>query len=468
MKSINLGSENTFKSIIELAIPAMIAQLVGVLYNIVDRIYVGNIETYGSISLVGLGVCSPITTLISSFAFLVGLGGAPLFSIALGEKNEERSKQILSNAFLMLIVLSALIMLVFYLALDPMLYAFGASAESFPYAKKYMMIYLIGTFFSIISLGLNQFLTAQGNSFFAMMTTSISCLLNVGLDPLFLFAFHMGVEGAAIATVICLFISFGLTMFFILRKSRIKLSLGNYNLKLMGEILKLGFSPFIITATDSVVIILLNSTLQKYGEKDGDFYIEVATIVQAFETLVTGPLLGISSGTQPVLGFNYGAKNIPLIKKAEKQILLMAVVFTTLCFGFSFLLSKPFAQLFLGFSTSDYSEQIIIASVKYIQIYMYGIIPLAFQYVFVDGLTGMGQAKYSIWLSLNRKVILLIPAMILLPYLTHEASSCFYAELIADVVSGVVTSLVYLMLIKKILKKRLEEPINPAITKTSN
>ncbi len=442
MKSVDLGSDKTWNSILKLALPAMLAQLVNVLYNIVDRIYVGNIPDVGSISLIGLGVCSPITTLISSFGYLIGLGGAPLFSIALGEKNPHKAKQILSNAFLMLLVVSALIMLTFYLSLDPMLYAFGASKTSFSYAKTYMTFFLMGTFFSIIATGLNQFLSAQGYSLFAMISTLSACILNIFLDPLFIFVFNLGVKGAAIATVISQFLSFGLALFFLLKKATVPLSFGGYSLKIVFQILKLGFSPFIITASDSLILILLNSVLEKTGGDQGDYFIEVATIVQAFESLVTGPLLGISSGTQPVLGYNYGAKNIPLIKKAEKQITLFALGFTTVCFEFSFLISRPFSQMFVGFSNSGGdSASIVDASVKFIQVYMYGIIPLSFQYVFVDGLTGMGQAKYSIWLSLNRKLILYIPSL----------------YLIADVASGIVSSIFYFILTPRIFKKRLDE-----------
>lgn len=443
-----------------LALPAMAAQLVNVLYNIVDRIYVGNMPVIGSDALIGIGVCAPITTLISSFAFLIGLGGAPLFSISLGEQNEERAKKILSNAFLMLLILSALLMIIFYSFLTPMLYAFGASAKSFPYARAYMLIYLSGTFFSIVSLGLNQFLTAQGESFLAMLTTLAACLFNIALDPLFMYVLNMGIYGAALATVICQFISFSLVILLLLFKSKIRLSFSKPDLAIIRKTLKLGFSPFIIIVTDSIVLIILNSTLQKYGGEDGDFYIEVNTIVQAFQSLITGPLLGISSGTQPILGYNYGAKNISLIKKAEKQIVICGLAFTSICFVLSYFVSEPFSRMFIALSSSSQNtEEVIQTSVKYIGLYMYGIIPLSLQYVFVDGLTGMGQANYSIWLSLNRKVFLLIPLTLILPYITKSAPSAFYAELTADVISGLVSTAVYMIITPKILKRRAESPL---------
>lgn len=458
MTKINLGSEKTWPVILKLALPAMLAQLVSVLYNIVDRIYVSNMPTNGDVALIGIGVVSPIATFISSFAFLVGLGGAPLFSIALGEKNGERAKKILSNAFLMLIILSGLLMILFYSVMKPMLFAFGASETSYPYAKAYLQIYLIGTFFSVISLGLNQFLSAQGESIKAMVTTTSACILNIGLDPLLMYVFNLGIRGAAIATILCQFCSFCFAITFLLKGSKIKLSFGNYSLKIIFSILKLGFSPFLIMATDSIIIILLNSMLQKFGGENGDFLIEVATIVCAFESLITGPLLGISSGTQPILGYNYGAKRVDLIKKAEKQLTLFALGFCTCAFGLSFLISRPFALIFVG--NHNASEEVIEAAVKYIRWYMYGIIPLAFQYIYVDGLTGMGQAKYSVWLSMNRKLFVLLPLTILLPLFTNNATTCFMAEPIADVWSGITSLVVFVILIPKILAKRTLEHVD--------
>lgn len=453
MSSEYLGNKNTLKSIFKLAIPSMIAQLISVLYNIVDRIYVGNIPVIGEKALIGVGVCSPITTLITSFAFLIGLGGAPIFSIALGEQDKEKAKKILSNALLMLLIVSSIIIIIFYSAMEPLLFLFGASNESIVYAKGYLTIYLIGTFFSIITLGLNQYLIAQGDSLKAMITTIIGCVINIGLDPLFMYALNMDVKGAALATVISQFVSFAFVILILLRKSSIKISFGNYDIKLMGKILRLGISPFIIMATDSIILILLNSCLKMYGGDKGDFYIEVATIVQAFMTLITGPLLGISSGTQPILGYNYGAKNKDLIIKAEKQILVFCLIFTSICFGLSFLVARPFSIMFVGIGKDTVNQELIYDATKFIFYYMIGIIPLSFQYAFVDGLTGLGLAKYSIWLSLIRKVVLFIPALFLLPLITKDVTTAFFAEPICDVGSAVITSISYLIILPKVLKR---------------
>ena len=467
MKKIDLGSEKTWPVIVKLALPARLAQLVSVLYNIVDRIYVSNRPNDGAEALVGIGVISPIVSFVTSFAFLVGLGGAPLRSIALGEKNEKKAKKVLSNAFLILLILSAILMGLFYAIRKPRLFCFGASAESYPFARAYLLVYLSGTFFSIVSFGLNQFLSAQGESFKARLTTLIACLLNVGLDPLFRYGFHRGIQGAALATILCQFVSFVLVLIFLTRKNtKVKLSFGQYDVKTRGSIIRLGFSPFIIRCTDSIIIILLNRMLQKYGNGKGDFYIEVATIIQAFFSLITGPLLGISSGTQPILGYDYGAKRIDLIKKAEKQLIIFALVFCTACFLLSFALAKPFAEIFVGFKSEDgNSEEVIQASEKFIRYYRIGVIPLASQYVYVDGLTGRGQAKYSIWLSLNRKFFVLVPLTILLPFFLHTAESAFLAEPIADICSGVVSLIVYYLITPKIFCKRRKATLNPSLKK---
>lgn len=457
MMTINLGSKNTFKSILYLAIPSMIAQLVNILYNIVDRIFIGNMPSNGEIALIGVGVCAPILTFLSSFAYLIGLGGAPVFSMSLGEKNEENSKKILANAFILLMIISVILLIIIYPLAKPILYLFGVSEQSFPYAYSYLLIYLGGTFFSILSLGLTQFIIAQGKSTLAMLVTLLGCVINVGLDPLLIYVCNMGVNGAALATLISQFVSFLFVLFLLLKVTNIKLSFCRLEKKISMKILKLGFSPFIITCTDSIIFICLNTCLKNYGGIKADFYIEVATIVQAFFSLTTGPLLGISSGTQPLLAYNYGAKNVNLIKKSEFQITLFAFIFCTVCFGLSFFVAEPFARLFISLASNTPNEEVITIAGKVIMIYMFGIIPLAFQYVFVDGLTGLGQAKYSIWLSLNRKIVLLLPLTILLSIVTKDAFSVFYAELIADVVSSVVSSGVYLILIKKILNKRAHE-----------
>lgn len=457
MQKMNLGSKNTLKTIFMLIIPSMIAQLVNVLYNIVDRIYIGNIPEIGNIALVGIGVVAPISTLITSFGFLVGLGGAPLFSIALGEQDQNKARKILANGFLMLLILASIILVFFYIFMDQILYTFGATNDSFIYAKDYFSFYLFGAFFAILTLGLNQYLTAQGQASRAMLTTIIGCSLNVVLDPIFMFTLNLGVKGAAIATLICQIISFLFVVFSLLFNKNIKLTFGGYNLRTMVDIVKLGFSPFVIVATDSVVFIVLNVVLKNFAssESNANTYLQIATIVTAFESLITGPLLGISTGSQPILGFNYGAKNKELVIKAEKQIFAIAFIFCLLTFIFSFALSKPFASLFLNLTNQSgvSNDSIIDLASHYIFIYMIGIIPLAFQYCSVDGLTAIGKSKYSIWLSLFRKVVLLLPLTYIIPLITKNATDAFFSEPIADVISAIVSTTVFLIIMPKIVHK---------------
>ncbi len=438
----------------QLALPSMLAQLVSVLYSIVDRIFIGNMSEIGEIALIGVGVVAPITTFISSFAYWVGYGGSPIFSMSLGEKNEENAKKILSNSFVMLLTLSTIIMAIFYPLGKPLLYLFGASETSFPYAYQYFLIYLGGTFFSILTLGLNQFVIAQGKSLLAMCVTLVGAILNVILDPIFIYVFNMGVSGAAWATLISQFVSFLFVLFLLLKVTDIKLSFQKIDWKIVKKIIKLGFSPFVILATDSVIYIALNTCIKSFGGNDADFYIEIATITQAFFSLFTGPLLGISTGTQPLLAYNYGAKKVELIKKAEKQLIVFALIFTSISFLLSFFIGSPFARLFISLSSSTPNENVIVTSGKVISIYMYGIIPLSFQYICVDGLTGLGQANYSIWLSLFRKIVLLLPLTILLPLCSGNAFLIFYAEPIADTIASFTSLIVYLILMPKILRRR--------------
>lgn len=451
MKSLDLGSKKVASTVMKLAFPAMLAQFVNVLYSIVDRMFVGNIPVIGDTALAGLGVVAPLATFISAFAFLIGIGGAPLFAMSLGENNEEKAKNILSNALLALIVVAVAVSVVIFAAANPVLRLFGASDNTFSYAKQYLMIYTAGAIFSITAVGLNQFIIAQGYSGVGMCTTVIGALANVGLDPLFIYVFKMNVAGAALATIISQFLSFVFVVVFLLMKNtKIKLSFGNYSIKTIGKMFKLGLSPFLIIATDSVIIIVSNMMLKMYGGANADMWITVSTIVQAFLSLITMPLLGISTGTQPVLSFNYGAKNIALIKKAEKVIVVMGLAFTSLVFALSFPLAAPVARLFTA------NKEIIADAVWGIRIYMIGIIPLSLQYVFVDGMTALGQPKFAVTLSMTRKMVVYLGSIVFLPML-WGVEAVFYAEPIADIFGACLSTTVFSIFFPKIMKKRAAE-----------
>ncbi len=447
MKSIDLGNDKINKTIFKLAIPAMLGQLVNVLYGIVDRMYIGNISEIGDIALGGVGVSVPITTLLTSFSYLIGVGGAPLLAMNLGAKREKEANKILANGFLAMLVISIIIPLITLCALDPLLLAFGATNENLIYAHEYMFIYLLGAPFAIMALGLNQFIICQGNSMSGMKTMLIGAIVNIILDPIFIFTFKLNVAGAAIATVIAQFASFMYTLIVLIRKTQIRINFGNYDLKLIGRIMIMGLSPFIILATDSIVNICLNASLKQAAGLDANTYLTVSTITTSFFQLITMPLLGISSGTQSFISFNYGANKNERLMHGERNILLFAIIFCTISFGLSFLIAKPFIKIF---TNDEYISNITIESIK---IFMYGIIPLAFQYCFVDCLTALAKPKAAAFCSLFRKC-LIISTTFLLP-LGIGVMGCFYAEMISDIISSIVTTIFFVIVFPKIMHRHL-------------
>lgn len=451
-KTNDLGRDPVGKLVLRLAVPSMLAQFVNVLYGIVDRMYIGNIQGVGDAALAGVGVCGPIVTLISSFSFLIGLGGAPLLAIRMGEKDKKGAGQILSNAFLLLCGLAALLTVVFLALKRPMLMAFGASPATFAYASQYLTVYVLGTVFAILAAGLNQYIICQGFSTMGMTTVLIGAALNIALDPLFIFALGMGVRGAALATILsqaasCLFVLKFLTG----RRIHVPLRLGGYSWRIMRRIMLFGLSPFVIVATDSVLLIALNSVLQRYGGPAmGDAYITCATIVQSYMQLITMPMGGVTGGTQPILSYNYGAKKVERIKEAVRKILLLCVCFTTVMFLISQLAGRFFVLIF----TRD--PQLVALSVWGIRVFTACIIPLAFQYEFVDAFTALGIARGAVTLSLNRKILFLVLTLVLPVF--FGAKGAFFAEPAVDLVCGVITSIVFLSSINRLLDERLAMP----------
>ena len=305
----NLGTDPIGRLVIRLAVPSMLAQFVSVLYSIVDRMFIGNLPEIGDTALAGVGVAGPIVTLLSSFASLIGIGGAPLMSIRMGEKQEDKAREIVANSFIMLLVISAVLTVAALLLKRPLLMWFGASGSTFPYADAYMTIYVCGTVFALMSTGMNQFIISQGYAKTGMFSVLIGAAANIILDPLFMFGLDMGVEGAAIATVLSQVLSCAFVLGFLFsKKPPIRITFGGYRADIMKRILAIGFAPFMIIAFDSILIITLNTVLQTYGGAEyGDMYVTCATIVQSFMLIVTMPLGGITGGTQAILGFNYGA-----------------------------------------------------------------------------------------------------------------------------------------------------------------
>ena len=447
-KASDLRQDSIRSLVFKLAIPSMIAQLVNVLYSIIDRMYIGNIPVVGDVALAGAGVCGPIVTLLSSFGTLIGLGGSILMAMRLGEKKKKEAEKILSNSFLLLIVFSAILTITFLLMKDYLLIQFGASEVTFPYANTYMTIYTLGTFFALLSIGLNYFITCQGFSMISMTTVLIGAVTNIILDYVFIFVFGLGIAGAAWATVIAQILSCAFAVSFLFSKQvPIRITFGNYSVSIIKKILSIGLCPFIILATDSLIIIIMNSVLQKYGgPTDGDLLISTATIVQSYMMLITGPMIGITGGTQAIISYNYGAASTTRVKQAEKLILTLCLVFTCCMFIVSRSLPKYFVQIFTR------EQELVNLSIWGIKTFTLGIIPLSLQYVFVDGLTALGRTKTALALSVFRKSSF-VAFTILLPTL-FAAKYTFYAEPMSDILSACITSIVFFLVFSKHLKAR--------------
>lgn len=437
-----------FPLVLRLAIPSMLAQLVNVLYGIVDRIFVSRLP-YGDLALAGVGVCAPVVSLLTSVAFLLGLGGAPLMAMKMGEKSDGKAEKILFNCFFALAVTGAALSAVMFFVKDDMLMAFGASRDSFAYADRYMSVYLIGGVFAIVSLGLNSFITAQGCPKTAMGTVLIGAVGNIVLDPLFIFTFGMGVTGAAVATVIAQVMSCLWAVLFLVFSRRISVRLRPRALsaRLIGRVMKLGLSPFVITATDSVVFIMLNSVLQRLGGAGtGDIYVTAATVTVSYIQLITMPMAGLTSACQPLVSYNYGARNTARVKNAVKSALIVCLVFTSVMTLVSQFLPSAFVRIF----TSD--PVIMPIAVWGMRVNTAGIIVLSMQYVFVDLLVAMSAAGRALGLSLFRKLFM-IELIVLLP-LGLGWRGAFYAEPIADVASGILATAVYLLSAPALLRRR--------------
>ena len=438
MKQANdLGREPIGPLVLRVALPSMLAQFVNVLYSIVDRMYIGNIADVGELALAGVGICGPVITMVSSVASLIGVGGAPLMSIRLGEGKKEEARAILANAFLMLCTLSLALTAVLFCIRRPMLLFFGASEATIPYAETYFSFYVAGTIFALLSTGMSQFIICQGFPKIAMFSVVLGAVLNIALDPVFIFVLRLGVAGAAIATVLSQLASCCFVLRFLFGPwPQVSIGFKGYAARIMGRILAIGFTPFAIIAVDNVMIIAMNMVLQRYGgAQRGDMLVTCATIAQSFMLVVTMPLGGITGGTGSILGYNYGAGQPKRILEAQKFILLLCLGYTTLLF----LIGQGVPGLFVSIFSSD--PQVGELAVRAIRIYTLGVIPLAVQYTVIDGFTGMGMMQYSLPLSFFRKAIYFIPLFVLPMY--FGAMSTFVAEPISDFVAPVVSAFVY-------------------------
>lgn len=449
----DLGKDKISRLVWRIAIPSMLGQFVSVLYSIVDRMYIGNIPKVGDIALAGVGVCGPVVTLVGSVAFLVGVGGAPLVSIRMGEGNLREAKRVLANCFLMLCVFAAVLIAVILPLREPMLRLFGASDATYPYAEAYFTAYLCGTFFALAATGLNQFVICQGFAKVGMISVVLGAALNIILDPVFIFVLNMGVRGAAIATVISQAASAAYVVLFLFGKRvMVPITFGGYDFRIMGRVLVMGFTPFLIVAIDNVMIIAMNAILQRSGGAEGDMLVTCNTIVQSFMLVVTMPLGGISGGTQGILGYNYGARQVDRVRQAQKYIVGLCVGYTAILF----VLARVAGPLFVGLFTQE--PTLAEEAFRAIKICTLAIIPLGVQYELVDGFTGMGQVRVSLPLSFWRKLVYFV-AIFLLPAI-FGARAAFYAEPLSDVLGPLVTVVVYFLSIGKILQERAGKAVN--------
>lgn len=447
----DLGRDSVRSLVWRIAIPSMMGQFVSVLYSIVDRIYVGHIAEVGDLALAGVGVCGPIVTMVGSAAFLVGIGGAPLMSIRMGEGRLEQAQKILSSCFWMLLAFAAVLTAGLLPLRGSMLRLFGASPVTYPYAETYFTIYLCGTVFALMASGLNQFIICQGYARVGMAAVVLGAVLNILLDPLFMFALRLGVAGAALATVLSQAGSAAFVLLF-LRSGRtlVRLRFGRPVPRLAGRVLLLGLTPFLIIAVDNVMIISMNAVLQRYGGAGrGDMLVTCNTIVQSFMLVVTMPLGGISGGTQSILSYNYGACRTDRVRKAQRYIAALCLGFTAILF----VLARLGGGLFVRLFTED--AALADQAVRAIRICTLAVIPLGIQYAIVDGFTAMGQVQLALPLSAWRKLVY-FTAVFALPA-ALGADAVFYAEPISDVLGPAASIAVYALCIRKLLARRVEE-----------
>lgn len=441
-----LGSAPLLRLMLGMGIPTLIAQIINLLYNIIDRMYIGHIPDVGATALTGVGLALPMIVIISAFSAFVGAGGAPLSAIALGRGDKEEAEKILGNGFSLLVLFSVVLMVVFFLIKKPMLYRIGASDATFPYANDYMTIYILGTFFVQITLGMNPYITAQGCSRTAMVSTLIGAVLNIALDPLFIFGFGMGIQGAALATVISQFVSAVWVLRFLTRKER-SMGIRREKLKLEGRVIAklmaLGISPFIMQATESMISIVMNSGLQKYG---GDMYVGTLTIMQSVMQFISIPVNGFTQGVQPILSYNYGAGNMERVKKAFSTMFAIVMTYTVLLTGTAMAFPQMFAKMF-----SNNGELVALVS-QVLPVFLGGMLVFGIQMSCQTTFLALGQAKVSLFIALLRKVILLIPLALILPKVTGDVMFIYYAEPISDVTSALTCGVLFLFLFRRILK----------------
>ncbi len=442
-----LGTEKMGRLMLSMGIPTVIAQVVNLLYNIVDRIYIGHIEGVGTNALTGVGLTMPVILIISAFSAFVAGGGAPLAAIALGRGDKERAEKTLANGVTMLLFFSVLLFAVTMLIKDRLLWQIGASKDTFRYADEYLTVYLFGTVFVLITVGLNSFITAQGRSGTAMLSVLIGAVINIVLDPILIYSCDLGVKGAALATVISQLCSSIWVLWVLLNKKtflRIKPALMKPDLAIIGKISALGISPFIMQATESLITFVMNRGLALYGS---DLHVGSLTVMQSVMQFIHVPVSGFTQGTQPIMSYNFGAGNKARVKKAFRCILAVVMSYTV----FSTLLAVIFPQVFAGIFTNDAALIALVGRVM--PIYLCGMLIFGLQITCQNGFMAMGQARISLFIALLRKVFLLVPLALILPKALGDVMGVYYAEPISDILSAITCTILFFSRFEKILNK---------------
>ncbi len=440
-----------WKCIVAQAVPLTIAQIVQLLYNVVDRIYIGHMETGNSLALTGIGLTFPVTTLIMAFTALFGIGGVPLFAIERGAKNEEKASKILGNSFSLLLLCAAILTIIGYIFSKPILFAFGASEESFVYANEYLRIYLAGTVFSMLAIGLNGYINAQGFPKTGMLSVVIGAVTNIILDPIFIFGLSMGVSGAALATVISQIISAAWVLSFLFSKKALiplKAKCMKINSGITKSIFKLGTANFVMQGTNFLVQVACNSTLQSFG---GDTYVGIMTVLNSIREMLMLPVSGIINGAQPVISFNYGAKKYDRVKSGIRFNTAVGSVYTLA----AWLLIVMFPKFWLGIFSDDL--QMIHAGVHMLEIYFFGFVFMAFQFAGQSTFQALGDAKHAIFFSLLRKAIIVVPLTLILPQVGFGVAGVFLAEPISNLIGGLSCYLTMRFTVYKNLKNAVSD-----------
>ncbi|MBT9830901.1 MATE family efflux transporter [Clostridium baratii] len=448
-KQKRLGEEPILKLLLSFSIPAIVGMVVNTLYNIIDRMYIGRIEGIGPLALTGVGITMPIMTIILAFGMLVGIGTAARVSLKLGEHNKDSAEEHLGNAFTLIIIISIAITILGLMFLDPILGVFGASENTEIYARQYMQIIFIGTIVNMLSFGLNHSIRSDGSPKVAMLSMLIGAITNIILDPVFIFGFGMGVRGAAIATVISqILTTVWILQYFTVGKSIIKLKMNNLKLKLpiIISIFSIGMSPFSMQLAASVVQVLANNSLKEYG---GDLAIGAMTIISSVSMIFLMPIFGINQGSQPIIGYNYGAKQYDRVKETVKYGAIAATIIVVI----GWIITQSAPQVLIAIFNND--PELVGIATNGIKIYLFMMPLVGFQVISSNYLQSIGKAKISMFLSLLRQVILLIPCILILPKI-FELNGIWLSGAVCDGLSSLITGIIFFYSVKKLKVEEVE------------